>query len=213
MESSENKPRLPRTSRNYHDGMEARTGLKTGHLKLHAVTSPVPTPTPAALLVARCHEIQVSLGAKEVPEFESIPEIGGIVRLALHIRGLGPIDYGTLKLVANHFLSIPTLGVERIVRSLAEIEFVRLVTEGQTIKQVVPTVPYYQDMYEDLGQYVGTTRSFNEPEQLAINLVHRLARSPENLEALRNSSGAESKLFARSVMIGKQGNYFIGSSL
>jgi hypothetical protein len=55
-------------------------------------------------LAARCHEIQVSLGRKEVPEFERLVEVGMAVRLALHIRGLPLIEYEVLKLVASHFL-------------------------------------------------------------------------------------------------------------
>jgi len=39
------------------------------------------------IAVARCHEIQLAIRDKEVPRFESIPEIGMAVQLALHIRG------------------------------------------------------------------------------------------------------------------------------
>jgi hypothetical protein len=72
-------------------------------------------PNPATI-VARCNEIQTSLGAREIPEFDTISELGMAVRLALQIRGLPLIEFQTLRLVASHFLNIPGVAVERIVR-------------------------------------------------------------------------------------------------
>jgi len=58
-------------------------------------------PTKRATLVARCHEIQVNLGRREIPEFEGIPEIGMAVCLALHIRGLPILRYSQLKRILS----------------------------------------------------------------------------------------------------------------
>jgi hypothetical protein len=89
------------------------------------------------IVVARCHEIQLVTGDKEIHRFEGIPEIGMAVRLALHIRGLPAIEYEILKLVASSLLGIPRLAVERIVNVLAEVEFVRILKQGNTIKSVI----------------------------------------------------------------------------
>jgi hypothetical protein len=160
-------------------------------------------------LAARCHEIQAGLGTTEVPDFELLLEIGMAVRLALHIRGLPTIDYKILRLVANHFLNIPSLAVKRIVLLLADVEFVRIKSEGQTIKAVLPAVPYYEDLYGTLGNYSLTVGGFNETESLSIEIVRRLARSPEKLDSLRDFLGADSKLFARAVEIGEEGDYLV----
>jgi hypothetical protein len=163
----------------------------------------------AHILVARCNEIQTSLGGKDVPEFEAIPELGMAVRLALHIRGLPLIDYQVLRLVASNHLGIPTLAVERIVRLLAEVEFLRIQSTGSTITGILPTVPYYDDLYAQLGEYATTEKTFNEAEQLAIHLVDKLAKSPEKVDALRNNVGAETKLFERNLDIGLKGSYLV----
>jgi hypothetical protein len=157
-------------------------------------------------IAARCHEIQTGLGKAEVPEFDCVRLVGMAVRLALHIRGLPSVNYDTLKLVANFYLDIPTIGVERVVKSLAEVEFVKLVTEGKTIKAVIPNVPYYDTLYETLGSFANET-GFNEPERLTIELLCRLAKSPEKLDTLRGSLGAEPKLIERAVDVGKHGAY------
>ncbi|MES2359055.1 MAG: hypothetical protein V4529_12055 [Gemmatimonadota bacterium] len=165
--------------------------------------------TKAATLVARCHEIQVSLGLKEVPEFEAIPLLGMAVRLSLHIQGLPAIDYHQLKLVAYHFLAIPAIVLDRVIRMLADVEFVRITQEGNTIKRIVPTVPYYGAIYENLGDYAVANYPLSEPEELAIVLLEKLSHAPDRLESLRASTGADRKLFLRTVQVGTEGSYLI----
>ena len=165
--------------------------------------------TDAAKTVIRCNEIQTALGSMEVPEFETLPEMGMAARLALHIQGLPLINYELLKLVASHYLKIPKLAVERVVRLLAEVEFVRLQTQGTTIIAILPTVPFYEKLYNDLGQFTGTSKAFNEPENLALTIVERLANSPEKSDALSNKLGSDNALFRRSISIGTQGNFLI----
>jgi hypothetical protein len=161
------------------------------------------------LTIVRCHEIQTTLGSRDVPDFETIPELGMATRLALHIQGLPLLKYATLKLVANHFLNIPTLAVERLVRLLAEIEFVRLQTEGNTITAVLPTVPFYDDLYNGLAEFADAERTFNEAEQLTLKIVDRLAKSPEKVDSLQSKLGADNSLFQRSLQIGKSGDYLL----
>jgi hypothetical protein len=186
----------------WQEGQSITTGLNCMTRKRTHLPDP-------ATLVARCNEIQTSLGLREVPEFEAIPELGMAVRLALHVRGLALIDYQVLKLVANHYLCIPTLAVERIIRLLADVEFVRIQSTGKTIKGVLPTVPYYEDLYVQLGDYATNQRTLNEVEQLALHLVERLAKSPEKVDALRAATGAENKAFDRNLDIGVEGSYLV----
>jgi hypothetical protein len=165
--------------------------------------------TPAAKKVIRCNEIQTALGSIEVPEFETVPELGMAARLASHIQGLPLINYETLKLVASHYLKIPKLAVERVIRLLAEVEFVRLQTAGSTIIGVLPTVPFYEKLYNDLGQFAQSNKKFNEPESLALAIVERLAASPEKADTLNSKLGSDNALFNRSIAIGTQGNFLI----
>ena len=169
----------------------------------------IPKPSERAIAASRCYEIQTNLGTKEVHEFETIPEIGMAIQLALHIRGLPLINYDTLKLVAGHYLKIPGLVIERIVRLLAEIEFLRLQTEGTSIKAVLPIVPYYNQLYDRVGEYSEANRTLNEAEQLAVLFVEKLSMAPENSDRLQSMIGAEKKLFQRGVQIGNEGNYLI----
>jgi len=163
-------------------------------------------PSKEAEVAARCHEIQTGFGLTDVPEFEQLQRIGMAVRLALHIRGLAAVNYETLKLVANHYLGIPVGGVRSILEMLAEVEFVKLQTEGKTIKAVVPNVPYYETLYSTLGIYAGGA-GFNEAEQLSVELLSKLSRSPEKIDTLKTKLGAEGKLFARALDLGQKGSY------
>ena len=144
------------------------------------MSEPAKTESGDAELAARCHEIQVALGTLEVPEYESLLEIGMAVRLALHIRGLPLLKYEQVRLVSIHFLGIPGLAVERILRLLAEVEFVRLETSGHTIRRLLPQVPYYEDLYQTLGEYGSSERTFSEAEELTLDIV-RLRRVTKKL--------------------------------
>ena len=158
-------------------------------------------------IAVRCHEIHTCLANKNVPEFETIIEIGMAVRLALHIRGLPKISYDVLKLVAAHYLGIPSIALSKIVTLLAKVEFVRLMTQGNTIQSVFPNIPFYQETYKRIEEYARSECVFAEAEQLAVTLVEKLAKSPFNFDALRNQIGAESNLFNRGIDIGVQGGY------
>lgn len=159
------------------------------------------------IAVARCHEIQLAIRDKEVPRFESIPEIGMAVQLALHIRGLPLVEYETLKLVASTMLGIPRLVVDRIVELLAEIEFVRVQKDGKRIKAVLPLVPFFDDVYERLGEYMQSVAGLDEFETLTLEIVDRLATSPHNADALASKIGTDRKSFDASVEIGTKGSF------
>ncbi|MBU8678817.1 hypothetical protein MOC46_10520 [Bacillus spizizenii] len=158
-------------------------------------------------LALRSHDITIGLGNKQVPEFELLTEIGNMIKLALNIRGLPIIPYTTLKLAAYHFLDIPTYMCSSIVENLAEIEFVKITSEGKTIKAVLPTVPFYEDIYEGVGEFA-ETKQINETEQLAVTILKKLTASPVSSSTIYEL-GAEKKLVERNLSIGKQGNYII----
>jgi hypothetical protein len=159
--------------------------------------------------VARCHEIHLAIRDKEVARFETIPEIGMAVQLALHIKGLALIEYEQLKLVASVMLGIPRLAVDRIVELLAEIEFVRIQRDGKRIKAVLPTVPFFDELYTGIGAYLTDVAKPSEFESLTIDIVDRLAASPYNVDALAGKLGADRKDFDASVEIGTKGSFLL----
>ena len=161
------------------------------------------------IIAARCHEIHIASRDKEISKFEAIPEIGMALQLALHICGLPLIEYERLKLVASALLGIPRLSVERIVRLLAHLEFVDLVTEGHTIKMVLPTVPFFDGVYDRLGEYFETEARADEFEKLSLTIVDKLALTPHNTDALASSIGTDRKSFEQSIEIGVKGSYLL----
>ena len=159
-------------------------------------------------VVNKCHDIQVSLENKSVPEYESILEIGMMVRLSLHLRGLPLINYDILKLVADYYLQIPALVLKNIVQYLAEIEFVKIDKEGSTIKSILPTVPYFDDVYEIIGEFADNEKHFNEYEQYALEILKRLSETPLHKSSLFEI-GAEKKTVNRTLDIGTQGGFLV----
>ena len=66
---------------------------------------------------------------------------------------------------------------------LSEAEFVSLVTEGRSIKTVIPDVPFYERLFRNLGE-AASPATFSEPERLAVDIANRLAGSPLAKEAV-----------------------------
>ncbi|AXW04783.1 hypothetical protein CJO82_02395 [Ralstonia solanacearum] len=150
------------------------------------------------------HDLEVGLSRKSVPEFEQLPLIGMAAKLALHIRGLGSIDGPVLRLVADHFFDIPAIALTSVLNLLAEVEFVQIITEGRSVKTVVPTVPHFSSVYGGLGEYLGTI-TLNEHEELAIAMLGELRAKPEKRDALINRLGADGAVFKRVESITAEG--------
>jgi len=162
--------------------------------------------TPQEIAV-RSHDITVCLERTSVSEFDELTKLGKAVRLALHLRGVPAVKYSILKDVAVHLLDFPTDAVRPVVELLAEAEFVRLDTEGRTIKAVIPDVPFYEDLFSNLGEVIGTN-NFSEPEELTLILLHRLASSPMLAEQVYNW-GSDKSLVNRIIDIGQQSSFII----
>jgi hypothetical protein len=160
-----------------------------------------------AELAVRCHDVTLSLAGKEVGDFEEMIILGMAVRLALHLRGVEAISYDLLKKVGLYLLRIPTTALKQVITLLAEVEFVRLDQQGQTIRSVIPTVPFYEDLFEGVGEY-GDTRQFSEAEALTLAMVDRLSGAPTPQDTFYNV-GAGKRLVDRMVRVGSDGGYVV----
>lgn len=157
-----------------------------------------------AVLAVRCHDIIVSLG-KKVTEFDQLIILGMAVRLALHLRGVEAVPYDLLRQICLHLLRIPPTVLGRVLELLAEVEFVKVYQEGKTIKSIIPTVPYYEDLFQGIGEYGGTCQ-MSEPESLTLTMLERLAKSPTPKSTIINL-GAEPKLVNQMIRVGSEGGY------
>lgn len=161
----------------------------------------------AKSLVELSHDIQSGLGRIDVPDFDNIRTIGMASILAMHIRGLGEIDYEVLRKVSEFFFNIPSYALKSVLEVLAEIEYVDLVTKEKKIISVIPNVPRFKDLYQGVGDYFSFS-DLNEHEQGTLVILSSLQNKPENKDRLINTSGIDNKLFLRCLDIGEKGNYF-----
>jgi hypothetical protein len=167
----------------------------------------ISSPSPEVVAV-RCHDVTLSLQGAQVADFDRLLIVGMAVRLALHLRGVPAVSYDLLRQIGLHLLHIPPTSLERVVKLLAEIDFLKVKSEGETISAIVPDVPYYEDLFVGIGM-VATDRPLSEPEQLTIQILDRLSRSPAARQLFYNS-GAEKRLVERMVIVGTEGGYISG---
>lgn len=157
--------------------------------------------------VIRSHDITVCLERSTVPEFDFLTELGMATRLALHLRGVPAVQYDIVRQVAYYLLDFPATSIKPIIHLLADIEFIKLDTEGNNIKTIIPDIPYYENLFSGLGELT-KTRNFSEPELLTLDMMKRLSSSPL-LQDQIYQSGADKQLISRVIDIGTQGSFIL----
>lgn len=148
-------------------------------------------------------DIQNGAGSLDIPDFDKLRDIGMAAALAVHIRGLGEIDYEVLRKVSNHYFDIPSGVLKTILNILAEVEFIELIGTKTNIKTIIPKIPRFQDIYTIMGSY-SEPGDFNEHEQAILEILGELYKKPDNKDKLLNNSGIEKEVFKRCVKIGSE---------
>jgi hypothetical protein len=148
------------------------------------------------------YDLHAGLTTQQVAEFDDLQTIGMAATLAIHIKGLGEIDDEVLRKVSDHFMSIPSYALEKILYTLSEVGFVRLVTTGKKINQVIPNIPTFDDVYETIGAYAASECVLNGHEQATLLILGQLYDAPRNKNTLFNSLGIEKTTFDRCLNLG-----------
>lgn len=148
------------------------------------------------------YDLHAGLAAAQVPEFDDLNLVGMAATLAIHIKGLGEIEYEVLRKVSDHLMSIPSFALEKVLLLLAEIEFVDLVTVKRRIEKVVPRIPRFDDVYERIGEYADSECVLNAHEQATLQILGSLYESPRSRDSLKNKLGIDSDVFDRVLLVG-----------
>ncbi|WP_447896851.1 hypothetical protein [Stenotrophomonas acidaminiphila] len=149
------------------------------------------------------YDLHSGLASNQIPEFDELHLIGMAGTLAVHIKGLGEIEYEVLRKVSDHMMGIPSMVLERVLRLLEEVGFVRLVEKGRRISSVIPNIPVFDDVYVGIGRYAESECVLNEHEQATIQILGKLQEAPLNKSTLINSMGADKIVFDRCLAVGK----------
>ncbi|REL30004.1 hypothetical protein [Thalassotalea euphylliae] len=158
-------------------------------------------------LIELSYDVQTGLGNTDVPDFDALRTMGMAATLAIHLRGLPEINYELLRKVSDHYFNIPSYALKEAVSILGEVEFIRIIKKGTTIKSIVPDIPHFKDLYEGVGDYFSFTE-LNEHEQGTLLILSQLQNKPENKHRIQHATGIESSLLERCMQIGTHGHYF-----
>jgi hypothetical protein len=146
-------------------------------------------------------DLQVGLNGADVPEFDAARLLGNAAILAVNLRGLGEVKYSTLRLVAAHHFGIRSEAIDGVLHVLAELELVKLITAGTSVKSIIPDVPHFEDVYAQVGDFVDQ-QPLNEIEVITIEVLKRLLVNPVNKDALRSELGIDKTAFETPLEIG-----------
>ena len=149
-------------------------------------------------------DLHAGLATHRVSEFNDLKLIGMAATLSIHIRGLGEINYEVLRKVSDHLMAIPSMVLERVLEVLYHINFVTLVRSGKRITGVIPKIPAFDDIYEEIGNYASSECCLNSHEQATLQILEVLQKSPVNKDALYNNLGIERPVFDRCITLGNK---------
>lgn len=147
-------------------------------------------------------DIQNGLGRTDAPEFNSLRVAGMAASLAVHLRGLGEIDYEVLRKCSDFYFDIPSYALKEVVQILLEVDFVDVVKNAGRIEKILPKVPHFGDVYDQLGSH-SSLSGLNEHEQAALYILGELQAQPQNKDSLFTKSGMDKAVFDRCLVIGE----------
>ena len=148
-------------------------------------------------------DLHTGLASYDVPEFDDLKLIGMAATLSIHIKGLGEIPYEVLRKVSDHLMAIPSYALEPALVVLDEVGFVQLVRRNKRINTVIPSIPIFDDVYEQLGAFADSECTLNSHEEATLLILDALQQSPENRDTLFNNLGIEKPLFDRCISLGR----------
>jgi hypothetical protein len=153
-------------------------------------------------------DLQIGLNGTDVPEFDAVRLLGNAAVLAINLRGLGEVKYSTLRVVAAHHFRIRSEGVDAVLRVLADLELVSLITSGKTIESVIPQVPHFEDVYAQVGEFV-VEQPLNELEAITLAMLSRLFANPFKKDALRAALDVDKGAFDTTLEIGTKSGLIV----
>lgn len=167
----------------------------------------------------RCHDVHTGLRNVDPNSASTTPladtrMVGMAASLASLVRGQDVIaDAEALKTIAVDQLDISPYAFAQVVETLERAGMVDAVQRrGQRIVSFNETVPFYEDLYDRLGEaWRGGDPSQLEQEMLAV--VDRLAVSPVPAEDLENELGLDRGDIPRLLEVGKAADLVKGITL
>ena len=160
--------------------------------------------TKEGILVIRAQDIQRGIGKTSVP-YDFLLKIGSGATLSLYIRGLGFLPYKQVKDFAYECLDIQYSVFDEIIHILEEIKFVEVVKKGGE-KYINPKIPYFEDLYNEIGNYAKEMNKFDEREQITLEIVNRLSLAPCYKEKLLGLTD-DKRLIEWIISLGKEASY------
>ena len=135
------------------------------------------------------YDLHSALGEYETPELDYLKTLGMAATLAVHVRGLGEIQYEVLKLASYHYFKIPSFALDKVLDILSDLEFVDIMGSKKRIRSIIPKVPHFSSIYSVIGDYA-EDEDLNESELVMLEILNQVYTKPENKQKLINSVSA-----------------------
>ena len=133
--------------------------------------------------------------------------VGMAERLAIHVRGINVIeDEARLYALADR-LGINGLVLPNVLHVLEDVGFASVTYESGRIRRVAERIPYFEDIYDTLGE-VWEQRNPREEEHATIQLLEGLADGPRAMDDIQGDYGVDTDELRLILEVGRSGGYF-----
>jgi hypothetical protein len=150
------------------------------------------------------YDLHSALGEYETPELDYLKTLGMAATLAIHIRGLGEIQYEVLKLASYHYFKIPSFALDKVIDMLCELEFVTILGSKKKVKSIIPNIPHFTSIYSIIGEY-SEDDDLNESELAMLAILNQVYNKPENKQKLINEISADSTTIEKCLKYSEAG--------
>lgn len=150
-------------------------------------------------------DLHAGLSSFQIPELDDLTTLGMAATLAIHLKGLAQVEYEVLRKVSDHFMGIPGYALDKPLRILSDIEFVKLIEDGRRIKTVIPLIPLFTEVYGTLNTFAKDELRFNSHEEALVTILSSLRDAPKVKESLASTAGIDRPLFDQCMKIGTGG--------
>lgn len=161
------------------------------------------------IIAIRAHDMHHGLSLKTgglLPRVKTTRIVGACAQLSTVIKDQEVIEnYAQLEAAAGE-IGIDDVLLERCLKDLEEVEFVRLKKSGDDIKRIDVKVPLLDGIYGRLGE-LWVARKPTDFEQVSIGILDEVATMPQKAADIQKRYGLSMKDMEALKDLGSAGSY------
>lgn len=164
----------------------------------------MPTDTSFTL---RSQDIQTGLQSFSIRQFENLPIAGWTARISIHLRGIPKVSFDVMKELSHILFGVPKQIFGIVIQTLQEIGYVQIINNKNNEKQIIPHIPYFDELYYGIDDYISSNTPLNQFEETSIHLLNLTAEAPISKQKIISDLDITENQYKSIIEVGTAGSY------